>query len=163
MPGCGLTRRAFPFNPRVLVWFSRLFPACLCLVYDVMFRQGAWLVIRQCGSLRKQRCSSISQNASSSERKREAGCSSSCLCVAFPFEVRCYPAHGESDSQVVFTGQLHRGFRICSSAEAFIAFVGKLAERLQRNGCLLHRLRSRLGSFYARQPRKFEECNPLAF
>ncbi len=84
--------------------------------------------------------------------------------AAFPFEVRRYP-HMESLIPWsllygVFSGQLHRGFRICTRAEDFIAFALELAGRLQRNGCNRAPLRKRFRSFIARQPRKFEGVRP---
>jgi hypothetical protein len=80
--------------------------------------------------------------------------------ASFPFEVRRYP---HVDSLIpsslpygVFTGLLHRGFRICSRSEDFLSYALEVAGRLQLNGCRAQSLRNRFRSFLFQQPRKFE-------
>jgi hypothetical protein len=84
--------------------------------------------------------------------------------ASFPFDVRRYP-HVASLIPVtipygVFTGQLHRGWRICSRASDFLSFALEVAARLQRNGCRKQQLRNRFRAFVFRQPRKFEGARP---
>jgi len=80
--------------------------------------------------------------------------------TTFPFEVRRYP---RLDSLIpntipygVFTGQLHRGYRICSEHQDFLAFSMQVAQRLITNGCARHRLLKKFCAFVRTTVRKYQ-------
>src|ERR1700761_2233998 len=75
----------------------------------------------------------------------------------FPFAVRRYP-HMCSLIPVyipygVFTGQLHRYYRICTLPEDFVAHSALLAQTLRRQGCAMQRLRQTFHTFVASRER----------
>ncbi len=77
----------------------------------------------------------------------------------FPFPVRRYPQVSSLIPSTipygVFLGQLHRGYRICTSAEDFLLFAINVAARLVGNGCGHRRLAALFGSFMQRVATKF--------
>ena len=77
----------------------------------------------------------------------------------FPFEVRRYP---RIDSLIpgtipygVFTGQLHRGYRICSEHADYLSYAKQVAQRLIANGCKSRRLVTKFKSFTRSSVRKY--------
>jgi hypothetical protein len=62
----------------------------------------------------------------------------------FPFPVRRYPhLHSLIPHNIpygVFTGQLHRGYRLCTNVSSFVLFACTVAARLISNGCRRGRL-----------------------
>ena len=79
--------------------------------------------------------------------------------TTFPFEVRRYP---RIDSLIpstipygVFTGQLHRGYRICSEYADFLSYSKQVAQRLMVNGCSKQRLLKKFKGFTRAIVRKY--------
>ena len=75
----------------------------------------------------------------------------------FPFTVRRYP-HMRSLIPAyipygVFTGQLHRYYRICTLPEEFVAHSALLAHTLFTQGCALRRLRKAFHAFVSSRAR----------
>lgn len=78
---------------------------------------------------------------------------------SFPFEVKRYP---RMDSLIpgtipygVLSGQLHRGYRICSDHTDFLAFSVQVAQRLHANGCKPQRLIKKFRAFARKNIRKY--------
>ena len=63
----------------------------------------------------------------------------------FPFAVRRYPLMSSLIPRTipfaVFSGQLHRGYRICTGAHDFVAFSTEVASILRKNGCSSYQLK----------------------
>ena len=55
----------------------------------------------------------------------------------------------------VFLGILHRGYRICSGVEDFMAYAMDVAYTLRGNGCPLPKLRRAFNSFVSEHVRKY--------
>jgi hypothetical protein len=79
--------------------------------------------------------------------------------TTFPFEVRRYP---RIDSLIpstipygVLTGQLHRGYRICSEYADFLSYSTQVAQRLLTNGCSKQRLLKKFKGFTRAVVRKY--------
>src|SRR4029078_12080525 len=75
----------------------------------------------------------------------------------FGFRVRRYPhMHSLIPAYIpygVFTGQLHRYYRICTRPEEFIAHSALLAHTLYNQGCAMRRLRKTFHTFVASRTR----------
>jgi hypothetical protein len=78
---------------------------------------------------------------------------------AFSFPVRRYPQMASLIPQTipygVFLGQLHRGYRICSMMNDFLAFAVEVASRLVSNGCGRRRLIMMFTSYVEQYVSKF--------
>ena len=79
----------------------------------------------------------------------------------FPFPVRRYPQVASLIPHTipygVFLGQLHRGYRICTSAADFLSFSIGVARRLVANGCGTRRLSVLFRTFVRRVVTKFRQ------
>ena len=69
----------------------------------------------------------------------------------FPFVVRRYPLMSSLIPRTipfaVLSGQLHRGYRICTGAEDFLSFAVEVATALIQNGCASGKLKRSFKSF----------------
>jgi hypothetical protein len=78
---------------------------------------------------------------------------------SFPFSVRRYPMMSSlipsNMLTGVFLGILHRGYRICSGVEDFMAYAIDVACTLRGNGCSLLKLRRAFNSFVSEHVRKY--------
>jgi hypothetical protein len=79
---------------------------------------------------------------------------------AFPFKVERFPHMlslvPTSIPYGVFTGQLHRGYRICSSAQAFIEYAVELGRTMREKGCATQRLKTLFFAFARTQVHKYK-------
>ena len=78
---------------------------------------------------------------------------------SFPFRVRRYPLASSLIPRNmltgVFLGILHRGYRICSGVDDFLAYAVEVADTLRENGCSRHKLRRAFNSFVSEHVRKY--------
>ena len=78
---------------------------------------------------------------------------------SFPFTVQRYPQVSSlippSIPYGVFIGQLHRGYRLCSTLDSFISFSTMVYQRLLFNGCSSIRLLRIFKQFSRRNAAKF--------
>ena len=84
----------------------------------------------------------------------------------FPFTVVRYPRMESLIPQTipygVFSGQLHRGYRICSMMDDFLSFAVDVGRRLMSNGCRGRRLSMLFSNFVQRFVTKWSRhdlCN----
>jgi hypothetical protein len=77
----------------------------------------------------------------------------------FPFPVRRYPQCASLIPHTipygVFLGQLHRGYRICTSSDDFLSFATSVGGRLMSNGCAARRICILFTTFVRRVATKY--------
>ena len=83
----------------------------------------------------------------------------------FPFPVRRYPQCASLIPHTipygVFLGQLHHGYRICTSSDDFLSFATSVAGRLVSNGCSARRLCVLFSTFVRRAATKYRHHREL--